>query len=158
MPVEGATQAPVIDEYVVNYDDYAGLGSGSIGYLGGTAYANTFDIMAYIHEVGEGRLPLAAKKKFSMKERMRYDFLMKLFGLTLDLQEVTVKHGENAYRYLWPEILFFRLVGGITKKGTTLRLTQKGQYYWVLMMREFFIGVNNFRDYCRAQLKASKIL
>jgi coproporphyrinogen III oxidase-like Fe-S oxidoreductase len=157
-PGEGATRAPVIDEYVVNYDEYAGLGSGSIGYLAGTAYANTFDIMAYIHELEVGRLPLAAKKIFSMKERMRYDFLMKLFGLTLDLQQVSIKHGESAHRYLWPEIFFFRLTGGIIKEGSTLRLTRKGQYYWVLMMREFFIGVNNFRDYCRAQLKASKIL
>ena len=158
-PLGGQAQnAPIIDEYVVNYDEYAGLGSGSIGYLGGTAYANTFDIMAYIHEVDEGSLPLAAKKEFTMKERMRYDFLMKLFGLTLDLRQMAVKHGQSAYRYLWPEILFFRLMGGITKSGSTLRLTQKGQYYWVLMMREFFIGVNNFRDYCRAQLKASKIL
>jgi len=152
-PVEGATRAPVIDEYVVNYEEYAGLGSGSIGYLGGSAYANTFDIQTYINDVNQGKVPLAAKKEFSMKERMRYDFLMKLFGLTLDLNQVSIKHGKSAYRYLWPEILFFSLVGGITKEGSTLHLTQKGQYYWVLMMREFFIGVNNFRDYCRAQLK-----
>ena len=156
LPVEGATRAPVIDEYVVNYDEYAGLGSGSIGYLGGAAYANTFDIATYIREVNEGRLPLAAKKEFSMKERMRYDFLMKLFGLTLDLRQVNARYGASATRYLWPEILFFRLAGGLIKKGNILRLTQKGRYYWVLMMREFFIGVNNFRDYCRAQLKAPK--
>jgi hypothetical protein len=154
-PLRGqARDAPVIDEYVVNYEEYAGLGSGSIGYLGGSAYANTFDIQTYINEVNQGRLPLAAKKEFSMKERMCYDFLMKLFGLTLDLRQISIKHGANAYRYLWLETLFFRLAGGITKEDNILRLTQKGQYYWVLMMREFFIGVNNFRDYCRAQLKA----
>ncbi len=162
MPAEGATGyplagVPIIDEYVVNFDEYAGLGSGSIGYLGGAAYANTFDIDAYIRVVNEGRLPLAARKEFSIKERMRYDFLMKLFGLTLDLRQVSARQGVSASRYLWPEIFFFRLVGGLTKKGDILRLTQKGRYYWVLMMREFFIGVNNFRDYCRAQLKTSKI-
>lgn len=144
----------MIDEYVVNYEEYAGLGSGSIGYLNGSAYANTFDIKAYIHEVDEGKLPLAAKKEFSIKERLRYDFLMKLFGLSLDLKQVSNKNGVNAYWYLLPEILFFRLAGGLKQSGKTLYLTQKGQYYWVLMMREFFIGVNNFRDYCRAQLKA----
>lgn len=142
----------MIDEYVVNYEEYAGLGSGSIGYLGGSAYANTFDIRAYIERINEGLLPVAAKKAFSMKERLCYDLLMKLFGLSLDIEQLSAKHSVNIYRYLWPEILFFRLTGGLKKHGNLLILTKKGQYYWVLMMREFFIGVNNFRDYCRAQL------
>ena len=150
---EGATQAPVIDEYVVNFDEYAGLGSGSIGYIEGSAYANTFDIKEYIDKVNKGLLPVVAIKNFSMKERLCYDLLMKLFGLSLDIKQLTQKHGVNIYRYLWPEILFFRLTGGIEKHGDMLMLTKKGQYYWVLMMREFFIGVNNFRDYCRAQNK-----
>ena len=153
LQTEGATQAPVIDEYVVNYEEYAGLGSGSIGYLGGSAYANTFDIKEYIDKINRGSLPIAAIKNFSMKERLCYDLLMKLFGLSLDTQQLTQKHGVNAYRYLWSEILFFRLTGGIEKKDSMLMLTKKGQYYWVLMMREFFIGVNNFRDFCRAQNK-----
>ncbi len=153
LQTEGATQAPVIDEYVVNYEEYAGLGSGSIGYLGGSAYANTFDIKEYIDKINRGSLPVIAIKNFSMKERLCYDLLMKLFGLSLDTQQLTQKHGVNAYRYLWSEILFFRLTGGIEKKDSMLMLTKKGQYYWVLMMREFFIGVNNFRDFCRAQNK-----
>ena len=139
----------MIDEYVVNFEEYAGLGSGSIGYLGGSVYANTFDIEEYIKKLDGGELPVTAKRDFSIKERLRYDFLMKLFGLSLDLDELHSKNGASAYRYLWPEITFFRAVGGLRKRGHILELTKKGQYYWVLMMREFFIGVNNFRDYCR---------
>ena len=153
---EGATRAPIIDEYVVNFDEYAGLGSGSIGYLGGSAYANTFDIQSYIDQVNEGKLPIAAKRGFSINERLSYDFLMKLFGLSLDLEQISIKHHVNAYLHLWPEILFFRLTGGLKKSRNMLTLTQKGQYYWVLMMREFFIGVNNFRDYCRAEMMFKK--
>jgi len=41
----------MIDEYIVDYDEYAGLGSGSIGYLNGTCYANTFNIRQYIAQV-----------------------------------------------------------------------------------------------------------
>lgn len=146
------TQAP-IDEYVVNYEEYAGLGSGSIGYLGGSAYANTFDIREYMAKINQGILPIAGKKDFSVKERLRYDFLMKLFGMKLDLDYLAARHGVSAYRSLWPEIAFFQMVGGLKKRGNTLYLTKKGQYYWVLMMREFFIGVNNFRDFCRAELQ-----
>lgn len=146
------TEAP-IDEYVVNYEEYAGLGSGSIGYLGGIAYANTFDIMEYIAKINKGIMPITGKKVFSLKERLRYDFLMKLFGMTLDLRYLAERYGASIYKYLWPEITFFRLVGGLRKQGGVLSLTEKGRYYWVLMMREFFIGVNNFRDFCRAELQ-----
>ena len=143
----------MIDEYVVTFEEYAGLGSGSIGYLGGSVYANTFDIETYIRRLGAGVLPVMAKRDFSIKEQLQYDFLMKLFGLSLDLRELEKKNGVNPLKYLRPEILFFMLAGGIRKRGHVLELTKKGQYYWVLMMREFFIGVNNFRDYCRRELK-----
>lgn len=146
------TQAP-IDEYVVTYDEYAGLGSGSIGYLGGIAYANTFDIGEYVARIGQGLLPIVGKRNFSMVERLRYDFLMKLFGMKLDLDHLARRYGTSVSRYLWPEMTFFRLAGGLRRQGNILSLTDKGQYYWVLMMREFFIGVNNFRDFCRAELQ-----
>jgi len=149
--------ASMIDEYVVNFEEYAGLGSGSFGYLGGSVYANTFDIKEYINRLNKGSLPIAAKKDFSTKERLRYDFLMKLFGLSLNLDHLRSKTGHSVYRYLWPEIFFFRLTGGIKKSGDILSLTQRGQYYWVIMMREFFIGVNNFRDFFRANLKPKNI-
>ncbi|MBN2468231.1 MAG: coproporphyrinogen III oxidase family protein [Deltaproteobacteria bacterium] len=144
-----STSNAMIDEYVVNFEEYAGVGSGSIGYLNGSAYANTFDIHEYIRRVKQGNLPLEAKKDFSLKERARYDFLMKLFGLRLDLSQLSTKIGGSAFRQLLPEILFFTLTGGIKKRGDVLSLSRRGQYYWVIMMREFFIGVNNFRDYCR---------
>ena len=140
----------LIDEYVVNFDEYAGLGSGSIGYLGGTVYANTFDIGDYIARVNKDTFPLVGRKDSSLNEQLRYDFLMKLFGLELDVAQLAAKFNVNVYRYLWPEIFFFRAIGGLEKKGDLLTLTRNGQYYWVIMMREFFIGVNNFRDFCRS--------
>ncbi|MBN2721158.1 MAG: coproporphyrinogen III oxidase family protein [Proteobacteria bacterium] len=141
----------LIDEYVVNYEEYAGLGSGSIGYLGGSAYANTFDVADYIRKMGTGSFPVAARKDFSLREQLRYDLIMKLFGLSLDLDLLDRKFGVNSLKYLWPEISFFTMVGGLRNEDRVLRLTPKGQYYWVIMMREFFIGVNNFRDYCREE-------
>lgn len=140
----------MIDEYVVNFDEYAGLGSGSIGYLDGVAYANTFDIREYIEKINMGIFPLAGKRAFSLKEKLSYDLLMKLFGLKLDLRSIEERYGASLKRHMWQELLFFVLTGALRQQDGWLYLTRKGQYYWVIMMREFFIGVNNFRDYCRA--------
>jgi len=145
-----ASTDSIVDEYVVNYDDYAGLGSGSIGYLQGTCYANTFNIPEYVERVQRGDIPLLASRNFGQKERVHYDFLMKLFGGKMDLSFLRKKYGGDVFRHLWYLFLAFRLVGGVRYWDDQIFLTEKGRYYWVVMMREFFTSVNNFRDFCRA--------
>ncbi len=142
----------MIDEYIVAYDEYAGLGSGSIGYLGGTCYANTFDIAAYISMLLRDKpvLPLLAVQPFSVHDRVRYDFLMRLFGMKVDMAELKNKFG-GSWRYLWGEILAFGAAGAIRYQRPYFRLTDRGRYVWVILMREFFTAVNNFRHYCRAR-------
>ncbi len=139
----------VIDEYIVDYDEYAGLGSGAIGYLQGACYANTFDIQRYIALLEAGDAPLFASRSFSRKDKLRYDFLMKLFATKLDVAALQRKYAGTFSRYLWQDILAFYLLGGLSYRTPYLRLTPRGHYLWVIMMREFFIAVNNFRDFCR---------
>lgn len=141
----------MIDEYIVDYDEYAGLGSGSIGYLNGTCYANTFDINSYITQLDRGELPLAASRIFSVRDRIRYDFLMKLFGTRLNRVELRKKYDGRFLRLLWPDLLAFSLIGALSWRAPDIVLTKRGRYAWVVLMREFFTAVNNFRDYCRGQ-------
>jgi coproporphyrinogen III oxidase-like Fe-S oxidoreductase len=141
----------MIDEYIVDYDEYAGLGSGSIGYLNGTCYANTFDINSYIAQLDRGQLPLAASRIFSVRDRIRYDFLMKLFGTRLNRVELRKKYDGRFLRLLWPDLLAFSLIGALSWRAPDIVLTKRGRYAWVVLMREFFTAVNNFRDYCRGQ-------
>ncbi len=141
-----------IDEYIVDYDDYAGLGSGAIGYLQGTCYANTFNVDEYISRIDQGEIPLLASRDFRRPEQVKYDFLMKLFSGSLDVTSLNKKYGGGIFRHIWPMIIAFRLTGGLRYWGDRLYLTDRGRYYWVVMMREFFTAVNNFRDFCRADL------
>ena len=141
--------AVMIDEYIVDYDEYAGIGSGSIGYLNGTCYANTFNIGEYISRVGAGEIPVMASRSFGAEDRLRYDFLMKLFGMNMDIKASREKYGRIFYRALWFNILAFALAGALKCRQAQLHLTKRGCYLWVIMMREFFIAVNNFRDFCR---------
>jgi coproporphyrinogen III oxidase-like Fe-S oxidoreductase len=145
-------EAAMIDEYIVDHQEYAGVGSGAFGYLNGTTYANTFSIDRYIDEIGRGRTAITAQRRHSRYEQMQYEFVMGLFGLSLDGAVMKARYGEGYVRTLWKEFLAFRLLGAIKKEGGRYRLTRRGMYYWVIMMREFFIGVNNFRDQMRAQV------
>ncbi len=133
------------DEYIVTREEYAGLGSGSFGFLGGELYANTFSLEGYIRRAGRGELPVAAVRPFSPAEKLRYDFLMKLFGGSLDLQRLEERHGAGAARRLRKEVAFFRGIGALRRAGSTLSLTEAGNYVWVMLMKEFFTGVNRLR-------------
>jgi coproporphyrinogen III oxidase-like Fe-S oxidoreductase len=145
----------MIDEYIVDYDEYVGAGSGAFGYVNGTVFSDTFSIRRYIDEVNRGRFPLQALKEFSQKERVAYDFVMKLFGTSLDVGKAEAKFQGAFRRNLMKELALFRLIGAVTEENGSIRLTRKGQYIWVVIMREFFIAVNNFRAACLAALETS---
>jgi coproporphyrinogen III oxidase-like Fe-S oxidoreductase len=147
--------ASLVDEYIVTNEEYAGLGSGSFGYLRGSTYANTFSIPRYIESLKQGNLPVLARRRFSRKEQIRYDFLMKMFAGSLDLSQLAEKHGGNPGRELWRELMFFRLTGALQSgAGKALALNRKGYYFLVILMREFFTGVNNFREACMSAIDA----
>jgi coproporphyrinogen III oxidase-like Fe-S oxidoreductase len=141
----------LIDEYVVDYDEYAGLGSGAIGYMHGTCYSNTFDIAEYIASLEKNRLPLKASRSFDLHDQMSYDFMMKLFSTKLDITAMQEKYNGNFLKTMWKEIAAFEIVRAFRYFPPYLHLTPRGHYLWVIMMREFFIAVNNFREYCRKQ-------
>jgi coproporphyrinogen III oxidase-like Fe-S oxidoreductase len=145
-----ASHPALIDEYIVAREEYAGLGSGSFGYLGGKMYANSFSVARYIERLDRGLLPLAAARSFTPAERVRYDFLMKLFGGNLDLGALEQRHGPRAMRTLASALTFFRLTGALRRRGRIISLTPRGYYVWVILMREFFAGVNRLRQDCLA--------
>ena len=97
----------MIDEYVVDYDEYAGLGSGAIGYLQGICYANTFDIKQYIACLDQNKLPLMASRSFNLQDQMSYDFLMKLFSTKIDVTELEKKYEGKFLKSLWKEMIAF---------------------------------------------------
>jgi menaquinone C8-methyltransferase len=146
---EAMRKKAVVDEYIISYDEYVGAGSGSFGYLNGVCYANTFNIEEYITMLNRGDLPLMASRRFGTGDRILYDLLMMLFGLNLNLDAFRSKYGGVAWKHLWLPFLALRLLGAIGNRMGEYYVTDRGRYFALIMMREFFIGVNNFRDFCR---------
>lgn len=143
----------MIDEYVVDYEEYPAIGSGGITYLGESLYVNTFSLQEYNEAIEAGHMSLSGKTTFSKRDRMRYRFMMQLFGLRLDKKQFEADFGCTIERGLPVEMTFMRLCGAFSVDNKEeLRLTAKGRYLMVVMMRQFFIGVNNLRDQARAKL------
>ena len=143
----------MIDEYVVNYEQYPAIGSGGISYLRGSLYINTFSLSDYQRRVGEGRLSVMASTAFPKRDAMRYRFMMNLFGLELDKRAWQEEFGCSVAGGLPAEYAFMKANGAFDRDDDEkITLTPKGRYLMVVMMRQFFIGVNSLRDQARAAL------
>lgn len=152
---DGATDAdaPMIDEYVVDYEEYPAIGSGGITYLGNTLFVNTFSVKEYNEAIESGKMSMMGKTVFSLRDRMRYRFMMQLFGLRLDKRQFERDFGMPIERGLPMEMAFMKASGAFAiDDEDQLTLTSKGRYLMVVMMRQFFIGVNRLRDQARAAL------
>ena len=151
------TGGGMIDEYIIDYEDYVGIGSGAFSYLNGTLYVNTFSLQRYGERIEEGYPGIVQEKTFGPRDPMRYRFLMQLFGLRLDKREFERDFGVSIDRGLLPEMTYMRAVGAFaTDNADELTLTPKGRYLLVAMMRQFFIGVNNVRDTARAAISGAE--
>ena len=148
-----APEDAMIDEYIVDYEEYPAIGSGGMTYLGDTQYVNTFSIRDYNAAIESGRMSVMVKATFSKHNRMRYRFMMQLFGLRLDKKQWERDFGCSVAGGLQVEYAFMKISGAFDRDDDEcITLTPKGRYLMVVMMRQFFIGVNNLRDQARAAL------
>ena len=144
-------KAAMIDEYIIDYDSYVGVGSGAFGYFNDCIHINTFNLNDYIERVNAGCLPTGLVKQFTRRETLHYILLMKLFSTELSKSFFETEHGRDFRKSLWPEMAMLRLIGALREEPDRLVLTDQGRYLWVMAMREFFIAVDTMRDVCRKQ-------
>ncbi|MDX1506760.1 MAG: coproporphyrinogen III oxidase family protein [Woeseiaceae bacterium] len=142
-------KAGAYDEYVLERDEYVGLGSGAFSYLDGGLYASTFSIPDYLARVEAGRTGTERQRQLPLRDQMRYLLLMRLFGGSLDLSDAEACFDGSFEAKIWPELAALTSVGAIERRGSRLQLTERGYAVWIVLMREFFATINNLRDELR---------
>jgi coproporphyrinogen III oxidase-like Fe-S oxidoreductase len=143
----------MIDEYIVESEEYVGLGSGAFSYLDGHLFVNTFSLKEYQKAIQAHCSPIIFTKSFGKHNQMRYRMMMDLFGLRLDKKEFQAHFGVPIEMGLPAEMSFLELSGALDHSDPdAIRLTPHGQYLSVVMMREFFSGINMVRDQARQVL------
>jgi coproporphyrinogen III oxidase-like Fe-S oxidoreductase len=137
----------MIDEYIIDYDDYVGLGSGSVSIVNGNFYVNTFSLQRYDEFISQDKLPIIGWRKLTDKENLRYYLLTKLSGLSVDTEKFRERFKADIHRKLGTELRFLKLFG-LVEEEDRLRVTRKGMFPVNIMMREFFTALNSLREYC----------
>ena len=143
----------MIDEYIIDYEEYIGIGSGAMSFVDGRLLVNTFSIQEYNERIEAGMPGVTQQHVFTTNDLMRYRFLMGFFSLSLDREAFKRDFGVRIEAGLPVEMAYLRTVGAFDEYGPNqITLSPKGRYLLVAMMRQFFIGVNNIRDEARAAL------
>jgi coproporphyrinogen III oxidase-like Fe-S oxidoreductase len=138
----------MIDEYVVDFDDYIGIGSGSVSLLRGNFYVNSFSLNRYEEFVTKNKLPIIRWRRLSEHELLYYYLLSKLLGLKLDTRKFYHRFNADIHKKLRKELLFLKFFGLIQEDGDRINVTPKGMYPVNVIMREFFSSLNGLREYC----------
>lgn len=141
------------DEYIATADNYVGVGSGAFSYLDGALYATTFSLAAYERRIAQDLTGLVTRHNLSSSDRLRYALLVRLFGLRLDRAWAVRRHGPAFFRRLAGELLTLRVLGAARRDARGWRLTERGMYWLMLMMAEFFASVNAYREAMRAHVQ-----
>jgi coproporphyrinogen III oxidase-like Fe-S oxidoreductase len=131
----------IIDEYVVDNDEYIGLGSGAFGFIEDTLYINSFSLKEYGRLIDEGRLSTVRSITFSKHAIKQYRMIVALFGFNF-----------NPQRFSEPEFSLLRFAECVIKRGENYELTPQGKFILSLMMSEFYNGMNKIRTAMRKEL------
>jgi coproporphyrinogen III oxidase-like Fe-S oxidoreductase len=144
----------MVDEYIVDFPEYVGIGSGALSFLDGTIYGNTFSLSEYHRRISSGVMGVVKKgHRYRRGALMRYRFVTDLFGLRLDKRRFAADFGVPVEIGLPAEMTFMAAVGAFaTNTPAEATLTEKGRYLLLAMMRETLATSNDARDQARAEL------
>ncbi len=131
------------DEYVVNNDEYLGLGAGAFSYINNVLYANTFNVDEYNENIKKELSSIKLKKAYGHKDQLKYRLMLRLFANEFDKDRFNKEYGHNSTKLLSKELAFLKLFNAFNPNGYSL--TRSGKYYAMVMMKEFYIGMNELR-------------
>lgn len=144
------------DEYVIDYDEYLGIGSGSFSFLKDTLYVNTFSLKNYQERIAAGKMGVEQQKRYSKKEIMQYRFLLGMFSGRLSREYFQDNFNVNLDTKLFKEMSAMKLLGAVKNNPQSpndLLITDNGKMLGLIMMKEFYAGMDNVRAQLRKPLK-----
>ena len=153
----GRTHDEGFDEYVVDHDEYLGVGSGAFSFLGSSLYVNTFSLRRYNERIKAGMTGVERRRNFDKHAVLQYRLLLGLFSARLSRKYFREVHGVDLDKALFKEMLGLRIAGAIKdnpEDPDNLIVTDAGKFLGLVMMKAFYSGMDNVRAQLRAPLKA----
>lgn len=152
----GRTHDEGFDEYVVDHDEYLGVGSAAFSFLGSSLYVNTFSLRRYNERIKEGKTGVERRRQFDKHAVLQYRLLLGLFSARLSRKYFREVHGVDLDKALFKEMLGLRIAGAIKdnpEDPDNLIVTDAGKFLGLVMMKAFYSGMDNVRAELRKPLR-----
>ena len=137
----GRTHDEGFDEYVVDHDEYLGVGSGAFSFLGSSLYVNTFSLRRYNERIKAGMTGVERRRNFDKHAVLQYRLLLGLFSARLSRKYFREVHGVDLDKALFKEMLGLRIAGAIKdnpEDPDNLIVTDAGKFLGLVMMKAFY--------------------
>jgi coproporphyrinogen III oxidase-like Fe-S oxidoreductase len=152
----GRTHDEGFDEYVVDHDEYLGVGSGAFSFLGSSLYVNTFSLRRYNERIKAGMTGVERRRNFDTHAVLQYRLLLGLFSARLSRKYFREVHGVDLDKALFKEMLGLRIAGAVKdnpEDPDNLIVTDAGKFLGLVMMKAFYSGMDNVRAELRKPLR-----
>ncbi len=142
----------IIDEYVMDSDEYVGVGSGAFSFLGETLYQNEFDLGRYGEMVSQKGSGVVKEQNFSQKSQLYYRMMVSLFEGRLSKECFESRFGAEVKKALGYELTLLKLVGAVREDSESFVSSEFGEYLFLVLMKEFYMGMDRIRGEARRGL------
>ncbi len=142
----------MIDEYIIDNKEYVGVGSGSFSFINETLYLNEFSLNQYSKLIAQKGSAVTKMRTFPHKSQMYYRLMVDLFNGKLSKKRFMHEFGSPITQNLSKELWLLKLAGAIKDGGEIITTTEFGSYLFMVMMKEFYMGMDYIRDGERKKL------
>ncbi len=152
----GRTHDEGFDEYVVDHDEYLGIGSGAFSLLHDTLYVNTFSLRRYAERISAGQTGVERRRSFDRHAVLQYRLLLGLFSARLSRKYFREVYGANVDCELFKEMIALKCLGAIKndpEDPDKIIVTETGKFLALVMMKDFYCGMDNVRAALRKPLR-----
>lgn len=135
----------IIDEYIIDNEEYVGVGSGSFSFLKNTLYLNEFALDAYDTLIATKGSAVIKQRSFPHISQMYYRLMVDLFNGKLSKKRFSDLFGASINDALSKELLLLKFSNAIKETKDSITTTEFGNYLFMVMMKEFYMGMDHIR-------------
>lgn len=121
----------------ITRDTFLGFGVSATTLLKDVFKINTFSIKDYIKRVEEGKLPTALTLNFSLRQRAVYYLFWSAYSLQIDEVSFERLIGMPLKKMFSFEFFIGKILGLLTKEGSTYYLTSKASYIYHYLEQQY---------------------
>lgn len=152
------TKSNLTDEYTVSNSEYIGVGSGAFSHINNRLYVNAYDLNRYQNLVSKNTNAIdAVSEVFSDKKHIQYQFLLHLFGGAFKIDEFDKLFDTSLVHKLKMELFSLEKIKAISIENGTIYPTKLGEFISMILMKEFYMGMDNVRAMLRKSIQCNEV-